>query len=247
MLAVSGERSISIQVDFETLGIKPKGELFERASKVLDSLPAWNNRSFRLALFDDLPKNAAYELLVSYVRCQEVIFKHYGIHTERWQARRLVDTFINACLRCGLRRAIEFRDHIEDAANTLDLHSVALAIIREYETYCSQKAGVDKHVEAQRRLIDSKREEFLIALEKRDGLFCNECESLGELRIDHVEPLSLGGFSVLHKLQILCSFCNGRKCNRTMYYLSGRKDRPQGITEPIDASNQRYETQSHRH
>jgi 5-methylcytosine-specific restriction endonuclease McrA len=216
----------SIEVDFESFGIKPKGELLQRASKVLSGLPAWGDLSFRCELTEDFPMKAAYELLGRYIRCQQVIFRNYGIHTEGWQSRCLVRTFMNACLHHPLQNAIKFRDRIEAAADTSDLHAVALSIIHEYETYCSQKSEVDRHIKAQRKIIDSKREEFFTALEKRDGLFCRSCGSLDKLRIDHEKPLSLGGFSVLANLQILCSFCNGRKGDRSMGYLSRRKNRP---------------------
>jgi 5-methylcytosine-specific restriction endonuclease McrA len=211
--------NVVIEVDFETYGIKPKGEILRQVSKVLSDLSAYGDLSFRSGLDEDLPMKAAYELLKCYVMCQGIIFKNYGIHTKGWQARRLVWTFFNACLYRRLPNAINFRDQIEDAASVSELCTVALGIIHEYETYLSHKSEIDKHIKAQRKIVDSKRGEFLIALEKRDGLCCKACGSVEKLRIDHEKPLSLGGFSVLENLQLLCGFCNGSKGDRTMAYL----------------------------
>ena len=181
--------------------------------------------SFRSELSEDLPMKAACELIGRYIRCQQVIFKNYGVHTEGWQARTLVLTFMKK-LHHPLQDAIKFRDRIDGAANAPELHAVALAIINEYETYCAHKAKIDRHVNAQEKIINSRREEFVIALKKRNGSFCKACGSGDRLKIDHEEPLILGGFSVPENLQLLCGPCNSRKGDRPMDYLSRRKNRP---------------------
>lgn len=47
----------------------------------------------------------------------------------------------------------------------------------------------------------------------RDGA-CVHCGSTENLHIDHIEPFSRGGLTVLENLQVLCRTCNSRKSNR---------------------------------
>ncbi|OEU71741.1 MAG: hypothetical protein BA863_06600 [Desulfovibrio sp. S3730MH75] len=45
----------------------------------------------------------------------------------------------------------------------------------------------------------------------RDGNKCTGCESLNNLEIDHIVPISRGGESVENNLQVLCRSCNRKK------------------------------------
>ncbi len=51
---------------------------------------------------------------------------------------------------------------------------------------------------------------------ERDGRFCSVCGSSEKLNVDHIMPVSRGGFTVLENLQVLCEKCNLQKGNKTM-------------------------------
>lgn len=214
------------EIDFETFGITIKGELLRRASAVLSRLPEWNDREFASQLADDILMSRSYDLVRNYVKCQLVVCGRYDEQTPAWVVRRLAWTLMNACLKYSLPAALKMNDRIEDAAESSELHSVALAIIREYKSYRANEEKIQKHKTAQERIITKKRKEFLTTLKKRDGSFCRSCRSESGLTIDHEDPLILGGFSVLDNLQLLCGFCNTRKNNRPMEYLLSKTTRP---------------------
>ncbi len=48
----------------------------------------------------------------------------------------------------------------------------------------------------------------------RDGYRCRRCNTVHDLQIDHVTPVSWGGGNELSNLQTLCGRCNRRKGNR---------------------------------
>ena len=50
----------------------------------------------------------------------------------------------------------------------------------------------------------------------RDGRKCNMCGSTEKLCIDHIFPVSRGGFTKMENLQVLCEKCNLQKGNKTM-------------------------------
>ncbi|HZT58952.1 MAG TPA: HNH endonuclease signature motif containing protein [Pyrinomonadaceae bacterium] len=195
-------------------------ELLRRASKVLIHLRNSDER-------ENFAIEAAYRLLKAYVIGHEVAAK--SANYQSWLVSTRGSGFFNGGLHRVFEQAIEFRDRIEDGANTSEIYAVASGIIRDYETYRSEwaarKAEDDKHVKAQRKIMASKRKEFFIALEKRDGLFCQACGSVENLVIDHILPLSDGGFSELENLQLLCRFCNGSKGSRDMDYLERMNNR----------------------
>lgn len=130
-----------------------------------------------------------------------------------WYLRRNVRIFF----RCGgiepsLKKALECRSEIETTANTSKICSVALEIFHEYDIYCKHWEETRRHIEIQRRLMNSKqRRKFLAELEKRYGLICAACGSAEDLRIDHIKAVSRGGFSSLENLQLLCNSCNSDK------------------------------------
>lgn len=51
---------------------------------------------------------------------------------------------------------------------------------------------------------------------ERDGRYCAVCGCSEKLCIDHIIPVSRGGFTVLDNLQVLCEKCNLQKSNMTM-------------------------------
>jgi hypothetical protein len=219
--------NVVTEVDFVTCGIKPKGELLQRACKVLLD---YEKSKVEPCRREEFPLEAARRLVQQYVKGQDIIFEPYIGDAEDWLIKRLVWTFMNSAgFQRPLQKAIEVRNQIEDASNGSELYAVALDIIHEYETYCSHKAVIAKYVKAQRKIIDSNRKELFNALEKRDGSFCQRCGSVEILRIDHKKPLSLGGSSVLGNLQLLCRFCNGSKGNRPMDYLYRRVNKSRKV------------------
>lgn len=58
----------------------------------------------------------------------------------------------------------------------------------------------------------------------RDGGVCQNCGDIEDLSIDHKLPVSRGGVSHEHNLQILCMSCNSSKGTKTMAeWLRGNK------------------------
>jgi hypothetical protein len=53
---------------------------------------------------------------------------------------------------------------------------------------------------------------------ERDGRVCKKCGSTDKLCIDHIFPVSRGGFTVLENLQVLCEKCNLQKSNKILDY-----------------------------
>jgi 5-methylcytosine-specific restriction endonuclease McrA len=195
-------------------------ELLRRASNVLANLESVEES-------DNVAMEAAYWLLKAYVTGHEVAAK--SPHYESWLVATRGSGFFHGCLNRAIQQATVVRDQIEDGASTSERYAVALDILRDYETHCSeraeQKAAIDAHTKEQRIIITSKRKEFFTALEKRHGLFCRACGSVEDLVIDHIVPLCDGGFSELENLQLLCRFCNGSKGFRDMDYLERMNQR----------------------
>ena len=50
----------------------------------------------------------------------------------------------------------------------------------------------------------------------RDGKICAVCGSTEKLCVDHIFPVSRGGFTQMDNLQVLCEKCNIQKSNMTM-------------------------------
>ncbi len=50
----------------------------------------------------------------------------------------------------------------------------------------------------------------------RDGRACTVCGNIDKLCVDHILPVSRGGFTQMDNLQVLCEKCNLRKSNMTM-------------------------------
>lgn len=197
-------------------GVEVK-KLLQRASNALADFEPFETSEERKSP----TMEAAYRLIQTYVDGHRYMSRKTSY--ENWSAQTFGCGFFDAGASRRLHKANEFREQIEDGASASELYSVALDIIRAYETYCSQraarKAEIDKHIKAQRRIIDSKRVKFLLALAERDGLFCQACSVTENLVIDHKKPLINGGFSVLENLQLLCNFCNRSKGVRDMDYL----------------------------
>ena len=72
------------------------------------------------------------------------------------------------------------------------------------------------HAAMQQELTGSPRREPILrdvrlAVWRRDGGRCVECDSDFELQYDHVIPFSMGGASSVENLQLLCADCNRAK------------------------------------
>lgn len=210
------------EIDFITFGVKPRGEIFLRASQILlDSVKL----KAKLYQKENLLLEITFSLVKSYVELQEIRFNPNENNQDDWLTNKQVEFFMNGLYQIALQKTVKFRDKIEDAANDSELYAVALGIIHEYESFYLHKVKIAKYVKSQRKKIESTREMLLYCLEKLYGLICKGCGSVENLQIDHIKPLSLGGSSTLDNLQLLCSFCNKSKGNRPMAYLARRQNK----------------------
>lgn len=71
------------------------------------------------------------------------------------------------------------------------------------------------HAKNQRKLMTPTLRD---TIKKRDNYTCQICgktmyDEVG-LHIDHIQPISKGGKTIMSNLQVLCSKCNGRKSNK---------------------------------
>jgi 5-methylcytosine-specific restriction endonuclease McrA len=53
--------------------------------------------------------------------------------------------------------------------------------------------------------------ELRLAVHKRNGGCCVECQSTFDLQYDHIIPVAMGGATTFENLQLLCASCNKRK------------------------------------
>ncbi len=91
--------------------------------------------------------------------------------------------------------------------------SVALEIIKEYETYLWHRQAIERHKVVQRQIQSRNHAKFVEALVLRDGKQCQgkDCKAKRNLLIDHRKPIVLGGFTEMSNLQLLCFSCNSKK------------------------------------
>jgi hypothetical protein len=131
-----------------------------------------------------------------------------------WRVRMHTRIFFQCCgIKNTLDIALELRNQIEAIATTSKLYLVVLDIFQEFDTYSFQWEETRKHIKKQRNILSATktRKRFIIEIEKRDGVGCKNCGLTENLHIDHIKPVSLGGFSVLENLQLLCAPCNYKK------------------------------------
>lgn len=134
------------------------------------------------------PIAAARDLLEGYVRM--------------WKIRHHVRKFFECSgVKRPLQHALQYRTGIEGFAASSKICAIAMDIIGEHDTYRWQWVETRKHIEAQKRIISKKHGELLEAVGKRDGFFCAACRIVVEkLDLDHITPVSHGGFSVVENL-----------------------------------------------
>jgi 5-methylcytosine-specific restriction endonuclease McrA len=160
--------------------------------------------------FENPPVPSAVALVEAYVNC--------------WRFRKHADRFFECrVMQRSLRRILKCKDRVEGAKGKLEICSIALEIIREYELYQEQLTAIRKHIEEQRRILKSRYKYFHKAVVKRDGLFCSRCYSIDNLELDHIKPVSLGGCSILENLQLLCHSCNIEKGVKEEDYRSDQR------------------------
>ncbi len=144
--------------------------------------------------------------------CVELLKKYKRL----WSCRRHPGFFSSSPVVETLMKIIPGQRFLQNKASESKLYSVALEIIREYETYRWHREEITKHIDTQQRIIQNRHKSFFNALVLRDGEFCVHCGSTENLEIDHRDPVSLGGFSVIDNLQLLCFPCNSEKSNKTV-------------------------------
>ncbi len=69
------------------------------------------------------------------------------------------------------------KSSLEMRAANLEVISVALEIIEEFEIYRWHRDQITLHIKTQRKIVNSRRKFFLEALELRDGTTCLLCAS----------------------------------------------------------------------
>lgn len=183
------------EIDFYTFGIVCNDPLLERISSALESL-----RTRRLP--NDDPVALCVSLLERYKRM--------------WRYRHRPRIVFESSVSDPLKVMLRTPSSIESKAREFEVCSVALEIIKEYETYRWHREQITKHIKTQRKIVDRNRSAFFEALVLRDGKRCavTDCRSTARLRIDHIDPLSRGGVSELRNLQLLCFPCNSKKSNK---------------------------------
>lgn len=80
-------------------------------------------------------------------------------------------------------------------------------------------------IEEGERLSLTISAELRCEIHERDGFACVACGATSDLQIDHIFPLSLGGFHNAENLQTLCGFCNQEKGDLTMAEWTKRRRR----------------------
>jgi len=80
----------------------------------------------------------------------------------------------------------------------------------EYIIYCdSQEKRKKRRINAQNFIRKNKDIIF-----QRDGYKCKKCGSKKKLTVDHIDPISEGGWDSLENTEILCEKCNLEKGNK---------------------------------
>ncbi len=112
-------------------------------------------------------------------------------------------------------RQLKFRMNIEELSSISRPCSVATEIFQEYDTYDYHRTETQTFIKNQRIVAKSHRKKFMKQVAERDGSSaCKACGSENKIVLDHVFPVSLGGFSELVNFQLLCAPCNSKKSDR---------------------------------
>ena len=83
-----------------------------------------------------------------------------------------------------------------------------IAARRAMETIREQRR---QHTRKERSRAAAQYEVLFITVGRRDGFKCARCGSVEHLVLDHVTPVSRGGFTSAENLQLLCADCNQEK------------------------------------
>lgn len=67
------------------------------------------------------------------------------------------------------------------------------------------------HIFDERQLINDNRKTYYEALVRAYGAKCAYCGKRKRLDIDHIHPVSKGGYTCFQNLQLLCRTCNLKK------------------------------------
>jgi 5-methylcytosine-specific restriction endonuclease McrA len=81
---------------------------------------------------------------------------------------------------------------------------------REEEKFLAREPD-HQHAQVLAERHKAKQGAFRYAVWQRYGRKCALCRATDDLQIDHILPVSRGGRSSLHNVQILCGACNADK------------------------------------
>ena len=166
-----------------------------------------DDQSFMRRVWDALSESTTSQNKA--VREADELVEYYA---QRWDARRDIRHFFETG---GLRQRIEVallkREAFESLATKHGICSLLLEIFDEFEIYVSQYQKTRQFIKKQRSIASSRRGHFFGSVTARDGEHCRLCESVDDLKLDHIHPVVLGGLSELDNFQILCFSCNSKK------------------------------------
>jgi hypothetical protein len=95
-----------------------------------------------------------------------------------------------------------------EAIKTIDDIPVFLQKIKEMVHDKEQRKIRTKRLRSE---IIANYDTFFMLLSRRDGTYCQYCQSTDNLQIDHVIAIANGGDNALDNLQLLCRPCNSKK------------------------------------
>lgn len=112
----------------------------------------------------------------------------------------------------NLRGAREINRETERLLRSIFLHQYKNSIL-------VKKLDSEQPRVIAQRFIGKKNIRYYIF--KRDGNKCLCCESIKNLTLDHINPISKGGENKISNLQTLCRSCNSIKLTKYKYYRNG--------------------------
>lgn len=133
----------------------------------------------------------------------------------------ILKNLIPTCLQLKLFKNMHQVIYALDGTMVKRLPSGGEKMYSYLEKHCISSNMRQAIMEETMKLNDSVKKKVF----ERDGLKCALCGSTNKLCIDHIFPVSRGGFTTLNNLQVLCERCNIQKGNMTMEEFNKWKNR----------------------